>query len=230
MTSQAMQSWPRAAVFDFDGLLVDSARCWDSAYAEIAAGNGISPASLDHAALAGASVAGAAAHLSSSFGTPIDESELRRLLRQSFADQPPSERPGARALVLALAARGPVAIASNAPADIVNAVLEDIDLQGAFEAVVSAEATAAEKPAPHVYLEACRRVDADPSDAIAFEDSPLGARAARLAGLFVVAVPSAPGMTIDADLVVPRLDDRRLLLYLGLELGPQSTTFDGHAG
>jgi HAD superfamily hydrolase (TIGR01509 family) len=224
-----MRTWPRAAVFDFDGLLVDSAHCWESAYAQIAGANGRSLDDLDLSAMAGASVAGAAKLLSGAFGSPIEEHELRLLLHQSFVDQPPCELPGARTLVLALATHTPVAIATNAPAELVTAVLEQIDLIDALPIVVSAERTGAGKPAPDVYLEACRRLDADPSDAIAFEDSPLGAQAARGAGLFVVGVPPRPGMGLDADLIVPRLDDRRLLLYLGLESEQPSTRSGGNA-
>jgi beta-phosphoglucomutase-like phosphatase (HAD superfamily) len=121
----------------------------------------------------------------------------------------------------------PLAVATNGPADIVNAILDDMGFGEFMEDVVSGEDAGADKPAPDVYLEACRRLDADPSDAIAFEDSPLGATAARRAGLFVVAVPSAPGMTIDADLVVSRLDDVRLLDYLDLEHGRASSSRGG---
>jgi HAD superfamily hydrolase (TIGR01509 family) len=208
--------WPRAAVFDCDGLLVDSTHCWHDAYAELARARGRSLADLDLAALAGASVAEATAQLCRDLACPLDERELRALLHESFAARPPRAMAGSRALVAALAQRVPVGVASNAPLDILHAVLEDLELRGMMEAVVSAEDTAAEKPAPDVYLEACRRLDVCPSDAIAFEDSPLGARAARDAGLFVIAVPSAPGMLIDADLTVARLDDPELLGYLRL--------------
>jgi HAD superfamily hydrolase (TIGR01509 family) len=210
--------WPRAAVFDCDGLLVDSARCWEDAYAELARTLDGALTELDASELAGASVAGAAAHLTRTLGTAVDEGELRRLLHESFVARPPRAMAGARALVGALAARVPVAVASNAPLDIVDGVLVDLELRGALRAVVSAEETAADKPAPDVYLEACRRLGVCPSDAVAFEDSALGARAARAAGMVVIAVPSIPGLRIDADLTVARLDDPRLLAYLGLGL------------
>jgi HAD superfamily hydrolase (TIGR01509 family) len=208
--------WPRAAVFDCDGLLVDSAHCWERAYARLALAHGGSLDGLEPNELAGASVAGAAARLGVHLGALVDEGDLRRLLLESFAAQPPRAMAGARALVGALATRMPVGVASNAPMEIVEAVVRSLDLDGALRVVVSAEHTAAEKPFPDVYLEACRRLGVCPSDAVAFEDSPLGARAARAAGLIVVAVPSARGMAIEADLTVARLDDPRLLGFLGL--------------
>lgn len=53
------------------------------------------------------------------------------------------------------------------------------------------------KPAPDIFLEAARRLGADPARTLAFEDSPSGIEAARAAGMHVVAV------------VDPRLDRAR---------------------
>lgn len=211
-----------AAVFDCDGLLVDSAHCWERAYRTIAIAHGRPLAAIDLTAPAGVSVAAAATHLSHQLQSEVDEQRLRRALTDSFLAHPPPALPGARALIAALAPRMPLAVASNAPRDIVLRVLEQLSIQRIFDVVVSAEQTAAHKPAPDVYLEACQRLGVAPSDAIAFEDSPLGARAARSAGLVVVAVPSAPGMRIDADLTVSRLNDPRLATYLGLDVAETS--------
>lgn len=209
--------WPRAAVFDCDGLLVDSAVCWEQAYERVARQHNGSLDAVDLDSLAGASVAIAAVALSRSLGVSVAERSLRLALIDSFAAASPPALPGARAIVAALAERMPLAVASNGPRDVVLDVLRRLEILDAFETVVSAEETAAHKPAPDVYLEACRRLEVVPTDAIAFEDSALGARAARGAGLLVVAVPFAPGAQIDADLTVPRLDDPRLLRYLGLD-------------
>jgi HAD superfamily hydrolase (TIGR01509 family) len=206
---------PLAAVFDCDGLLVDSARCWERAYATVAAAHGrcLDDVQLDR--LPGASVARAALLLSADLGAPIGTAELGAALRDSFAADPPEPLPGARALIAELAGLMPLGVASNGPLAIVAGVLDRLDLLGAFSAVVSAEETARDKPDPDVYLEACRRLAVAPRDAVAFEDSELGARAARSAGLFVVVVPSAPGPPIEADLTVPCLGDVRLRALLG---------------
>lgn len=210
--------WPRAAVFDCDGLLVDSAACWRRAYVTVAREHGRRLDGLDLATLAGASVATAAATLSRGLGVRIDEQRLRRALRDSVAACPPPALPGAAALVHALAARMPLAVASNAPRHIVIGALEGLCGSATFDAVVSAEETAAPKPAPDVYLEACRRLGVATCDAVAFEDSPVGARAATRAGLLVVGVPSSPAPRLDADLVVGRLDDPQLLDLLRVRL------------
>ncbi len=222
--------WPRAAVFDCDGLLVDSGRCWRSAYEEVARDHGGSLAGVDVDALAGASVAGAAVRLGRELGAIVSEQELRRHLRAAFAADPPPILPGVHRIVNALGDRMPLAVASNAPRDVLMSVLERHRIGGSFRSIVSAEQTPAHKPAPDVYLEACLRLGVAPSDAIAFEDSPLGARAARAAGLFVVAVPSVRGATMPADLTFGRLDDPKLLRYLTLAPSPHAhkSSIDEH--
>jgi beta-phosphoglucomutase-like phosphatase (HAD superfamily) len=77
-------------------------------------------------------------------------------------------------------------VASNAPAEILADVLTGAGLLTAFSAVISAEDAGRPKPAPDVYLAACRRLQADPRHAIALEDSVAGATAAHEAGLSLV--------------------------------------------
>ena len=52
------------------------------------------------------------------------------------------------------------------------------------------------KPAPDVYLEATRRLGADPERCAAVEDSAAGIRSAAAAGLRVIAIPN-PGYPPD---------------------------------
>jgi HAD superfamily hydrolase (TIGR01509 family) len=209
--------WPSAAVFDCDGLLLDTAACWRVAYETVAADAGTSLEGIDLDQLNGASVAIAAARLSEALERPIAEAQLGRVLRESIETSSIAVMQGAKQLLVLLAAEMPLAVASNAPASVVEAGLRRAGLDEFFSAIVSAEQLAYPKPHPDVYLEACRRLAVDPSDAVAFEDSEMGAAAARAASLLVVAVPSARGSRLDADLTVGRLDDVRVLKLLGLE-------------
>jgi HAD superfamily hydrolase (TIGR01509 family) len=218
---------PLAAVFDCDGLLVDSAHCWERAYARVAAARGrqLDDVRLDR--LLGASVGRAALLLSADLGAPVGTAELGAALRESFAADPPEALPGARELIADLAGEMPLAVASNGPLAVVAGVLDRLGVLGAFAAVVSAEETERDKPDPDVYLEACHRLRVAPRDAVAFEDSALGAQAARSAGLVLVLVPSAPGPPAPADLVVESLADARLRAFLGL---PPATAGSGPDG
>ncbi len=76
-----------------------------------------------------------------------------------------------------------------------------------FHAIVSSEDVTHGKPAPDIFLEAARRIDAPPSQCLVFEDAPAGVEAALAAGMQVVAVPE-PGfehLVRDADAVIESL-------------------------
>ena len=81
-----------------------------------------------------------------------------------------------------------------------------------WDAIVTADLDATRaKPRPTLYLEALDELHVDAADAVAFEDSPNGAAAAKAAGIFVVGVPNAVtadlGLEEHADLVVESLAD-----------------------
>jgi HAD superfamily hydrolase (TIGR01509 family) len=217
MAPATRRPWPVAAVFDCDGLLVDTEHCWHAAYRAAAVHVGRSLAGVSLASLNGASVGLAAERLSRAFGRRVPHALVRTALQDAVETKPIRAMPGAERLLETLSRELPLAVASNGPPAVVETVLSRAGLRGFFSALVSAEQTAAPKPYPHVYLEACQQLAVDPSDAIAFEDSPLGAAAARAAGLLLVAVPSDQDVQIDADLTVERLDDPRLLSLFGLQ-------------
>ena len=83
----------------------------------------------------------------------------------------------------------PLAIASNTALSLVSLALASAPFGDAFDAVVSAEEVERPKPAPDVYLVACRRLGVEPGEAIGLEDSASGIAAAKAAGLTVIAVP-----------------------------------------
>jgi beta-phosphoglucomutase-like phosphatase (HAD superfamily) len=60
-----------------------------------------------------------------------------------------------------------------------------------FDVVAAGDAVAAKKPAPDIYRLALDRPGPGPAEAIAIEDSRIGMRAARAAGLAVLVTPSA---------------------------------------
>jgi len=69
-------------------------------------------------------------------------------------------------------------------------VLSEAGLAADFAVTVSSEEVPRGKPAPDVYLEAARRLGADPAGCVAVEDSTNGLRAAHAAGMAVVALPN----------------------------------------
>lgn len=83
-----------------------------------------------------------------------------------------------------------VSLVSNAPKPNALAVLEALDLTGAFDPVVLAEEAGAGKPDPAPYLAALKKLGMDVGEALAFEDSPSGIRSAVAAGVPTVGVAS----------------------------------------
>ncbi|MCP9487075.1 MAG: HAD family phosphatase [Gaiellaceae bacterium MAG52_C11] len=135
----------------------------------------------------------------------------RRLLEEATAF------PGAEALVLELKPRVPIAVASNTPGRLVRGALACAGMGPHFEIVVTGDQVAEPKPSPDVYLRACELLDAEPSLSIALEDSPTGVASAGAAGLFVIGIPSFPGVVLDgADLVGESLADPQVRRALGV--------------
>jgi HAD superfamily hydrolase (TIGR01509 family) len=201
-----------AVLFDLDGLLIDSEPLWARAEAALVEGHGGRLTPEDRLATIGRSVDASLAIYAERLGMPADSvGELHMELLDSIARLIASEgqiRPGAAELVDLLGGRLPLAVASNSEREIVTLALDRIGLAGRFDTVVSAEDVARPKPAPDVYLEACRRLAVDPSTALGFEDSPAGIEALHAAGATAVGVLADGPLPLDAaDLVVDSLED-----------------------
>jgi beta-phosphoglucomutase len=101
--------------------------------------------------------------------------------------------PGATELVRALAAEVPLAIASGARGEEVDAILRSVGLRDAFQTIVGAEDVPRTKPDPAPYQEAMRRLNGStnglaPAECLALEDTMAGIASALAAGLTVVGV------------------------------------------
>ncbi|MFE5490249.1 HAD family hydrolase [Streptomyces virginiae] len=106
--------------------------------------------------------------------------------------------PQMRGLVERLHAEGvPMAVASGSSREAIDAVLAGTGLDALLTTAVSAEEVARGKPAPDVFLEAARRLGAEPADCVVVEDAAPGALAARAAGMRCVVVPYAPEIADD---------------------------------
>ena len=179
-----------AAIFDCDGLLLDTSDAWHHAFHAAAAELGFPLTEAHLAALTGSSVETGARRIAGWAGVPDStgraRSALRSVLSASLRADPPSVLPGVTGLLGELHTRLPLAVASNAPAEILADVLTGAGLLTAFSAVISAEEAGRPKPAPDVYRTACRRLRADPRRSVALEDSFAGATAAHDAGLSLV--------------------------------------------
>jgi HAD superfamily hydrolase (TIGR01509 family) len=85
-----------------------------------------------------------------------------------------------------------LAIASSSPHSWVDTHAKRLGVLDYFDEVICAEDVGAgrTKPNPDLFLKALEQLRVAKHEAIVFEDSPNGVRAARSAGIFVVAVPN----------------------------------------
>jgi beta-phosphoglucomutase len=97
-----------------------------------------------------------------------------------------------------LAEKYHVAVASSSRPEQVHLVIRNLNLLHHFETLVGNDGTLKPKPSPDVYLLALEKLGISASDTVALEDSNSGVRAARNAGLDVIAVPNA--FTAEQDL------------------------------
>jgi beta-phosphoglucomutase len=192
----------RAAVFDFDGVIVDSEPLHYGSLREALLPEGVVIDEQEYWGIYLAYDDRNAIRLAfEQHGVPLDRAALDRVEARKverFAALLPQVPvlPGSRELVRALAAEMPVAIASGARREEIEAILRGIGLRDAFSAVVGAEDATATKPDPAPYLEASRLLQAQapglaPGECVAFEDSVAGIASARGAGMRVVGVANS---------------------------------------
>jgi len=170
----------------------------------------------DQAAVMGANSRGWAHVMRVRLDLGMDEDEIQERIVtgvvQRHEREGAPEIPGAIEAERRIAATRPVAVASSAHRDVIDAALAAAGLGEILHVVVSSDEMAHGKPAPDVYLEAPRRLGVAPRACLVVEDSFDGVRAGKAAGMTVVLVPNgsvppAPGTHELADLVLDRSAD-----------------------
>lgn len=96
------------------------------------------------------------------------------------------------------------AIASSAPRQNIETILQVLQMAWCFDTLVAAEDVQCGKPDPQVFLLAAKRVAVPPTCCIVVEDAPAGVEGARRAGMRSIGVRSSHG-ELPADLVVQTL-------------------------
>ena len=204
-----------AVVFDLDGVLLDSEQLWNEAKREVVAEHGGQWRDDAPRAMMGMSSHEWAAYMHDELGVPlgVEEIDAEVVARmEAFYRSRLPLLPGAVEAVRALSGRWPLGLASSANREIIDLALSLAGVEDAFAVTVSSEEVARGKPAPDVYLEACRRLEVSPEASVAVEDSSNGLRSASAAGMSVIAVPNphyppgADALTLAA-VVIESLDE-----------------------
>jgi HAD superfamily hydrolase (TIGR01509 family) len=206
----------RAFLFDFDGLIIDTETASRAGWAWLYREHGFELPEEKWATLIG--TIGAPwepmRHLEQLVGSPLDAEELneRRRTHELSLLEAEDLRPGILEYLEEAERRGlKRAIVSSSSNRWIDMHLSRLERAVGWDAIVAANHDVARaKPRPDLYLEACDLIGVAPEEAIAFEDSPNGVRAARAAGIFCVAVPNDVTRDLgldEADLVLGSLAD-----------------------
>jgi HAD superfamily hydrolase (TIGR01509 family) len=214
----------RGLLFDFDGLLVDTETPSRLAFEELYREHGHELPHDSWATLVGTIRApfDPLAHLEELVGRPIDRDELttRRRARERELIELEDLRPGVEGYLDEAGRRGLLTgIVSSSDHAWIEPILARLERRHGWDAIVAANGDATRaKPRPTLYLEALDLLGLRTDEAIAFEDSPNGVRAAKDAGLYCVAVPNPITRTLAldaADFVLESFEDVTLAELLG---------------
>lgn len=185
-----------AAIFDMDGLLVDSEPLWDQAELDVIASLGVD-ISRRH-------------ELPDTLGLRIDmvvdlwfaqqpwngpsrQEVTERIITRAIAlvEETKPLLPGVREAVALCKSQGlKVGLASASPLHMLEKVLTMFDLRSSFDALVSAEKLPYSKPHPQVYLDCAAKLGIDPINCVALEDSVNGMIASKAARMRSIVVPA----------------------------------------
>ncbi|MCT4706278.1 hexitol phosphatase HxpB [Enterobacteriaceae bacterium H11S18] len=185
-----------AAIFDMDGLLIDSEPLWDEAELEVMASLGVDITRRNE--------------LPDTLGLRIDlvvdlwfaqqpwngpsrEEVTQRVIARaiSLVEERQPLLPGVREAIALCKTQGlKVGLASASPLHMLERVLEMFALREQFDAIASAEHLAFSKPHPQVYLDAAAKLGIDPLCCVTLEDSVNGMIATKAARMRSIVVPA----------------------------------------
>ena len=182
----------RAAIWDMDGTLVDTAEQHFRAWVDVCREKGRDFTRADFAATFGRRNPEILAYL---FGDSLGRGEAEAFadrkeeLYRDAARHGVDLLPGVAALMEGLHQLGfKQAIGSSAPRANLELILELTGIDRYLGAVVGSEDTTRGKPDPQVFLVAAQRLGVEPKDAVVFEDAVAGVQAARAGGMRCIAV------------------------------------------
>ncbi len=182
------------ALFDMDGLLIDSERVIMAAWLQAARGAGVPLSAEAFTAVIGRAAAESEAILAELLGGREAHASVRASVERALGALTHAERypikPGAAHVLQQLAAAGvPCAVASSSSRAEIEERLASAGVLHHFAAVAGGDEVPRGKPDPAVYQLAASRAGVASAQCLAFEDSVNGARSALASGAALVLVP-----------------------------------------
>lgn len=185
----------KAVIFDFDGLILDTESAEFQAWQELFGEHDV-PIPIDLWSTwigTAADTFDPIGYLEQQTGRRLDRDGLRRRWRQRFLGvlSGYQVRPGVQEYLTAARRLGlRIGLASSSSRNWVVGHLTEHGLADRFETICTSDDVERVKPDPALYRLAAAKLGVEPESALAFEDSPNGAKAARAAGLRCVIVPN----------------------------------------
>jgi beta-phosphoglucomutase len=219
-----MSLWPRAILFDFDNVLVNSEPLHFFAFHSVLKEEKLELTESEYyGELLGFDDRGAFRHIFEKHGRRLDPKTALRVMtrkKEAMLEQIYSHKysalPGVEAFVRGIWRHYPLAICSGALRDEIELMLEGIALRDCFSVIVSAEDVAKGKPDPGGYLLALQQLSEKrktkflPSECLIIEDAPLVIKPVRAEGFPVLGLantlPAEKLLAAKANWVVASLD------------------------
>lgn len=184
----------KAVIFDMDGVLIDTEKHYFSCWLQASKEAGF-PFTEEQALMLRSCDAKVASDMMKGiFGEGFDYYAIRERRRQLVKERLEKvgleKKPEVEETLLYLRGKGiKTAVATATPLDRTREHLTELGFLELFDKVVSAKEVENGKPAPDVYLYACKQIGEEPFSCMAVEDSPNGILSAYRAGLMPVMVP-----------------------------------------
>ncbi len=182
----------KAAIFDMDGLLIDSERIIMQACIQAAQQVGITYTQAQYVALIGRAAPDSTHIMTEQLG---DSTRFNQVMEGLDAQMVTINNTfplkiGAQQLLEHYREKNIIcSVASSSSKQHIAHRLSQVGLSGYFQQITSGQEVALGKPKPDIYLLALKKLGLTAEECIAFEDSEMGARSAIAAGLKVVVVP-----------------------------------------
>ncbi|MFC0189931.1 HAD family hydrolase [Fictibacillus aquaticus] len=207
----------KALIFDFDGTILDTESQEYQALKEIFEDHGCElPLEVWGKCIGTHNVFDPYEYLEEQYKQPVNHDELRekRVNRSHSLIHEQEALPGVIAYLEAAKEMGlKIGLASSSTRSWVTGHLERIGLLHYFETIKTSDDVEQVKPNPALYVEAAKALGVKPEEAVAFEDSLNGAKAAKAAGMHCVVIPNpvTKHMNFDEmDLVLESLAEKEL--------------------
>lgn len=211
----------KAAIFDMDGLILDSERTVLSIWEQMGEKYGFPDIRTYGISVIGKNKKATIDEFERVYGEPGDryERELREIYNVLAAQGKVPLKPHTIELLSAMKNAGmKIAIASSSTREEVTSQMEVLGALPYFDTCVCGDQVTRSKPDPDIFLLACEALGVKPEEAVGLEDSFNGVRACKASGLFTIMVPDIlqpdEEMKDLADIILPSLKEVQDFLNL----------------